>query len=159
MQARSSLLHPPAPTTLGQEALKAGEGAGSSPGASGWALRRQHSLCSAGRERLPVGAGGCPCSRCCRPVGARCLQHRLRCCPPPQPCPPFHTLRAAKHDVGWTGRARALRGKGGRCVPHSTAGLGGRGCRHGVPAPGTAWEGGRMPPRLPGHPEGPAGAA
>lgn len=109
MQAWSSLLHPPAPTTLGQEALKAGERACSSPAAAGWALGRQHPLGSAGREPLPAGAGSCPCSRCCRPVGDRCLQHGRRCCPPP--CPPLHTFRAAKRGVDWTGRARALGAK------------------------------------------------
>lgn len=54
-------------------------------------------------------------SRCCsRPVGVRCPRHRRRCCP--LTLPPFDTFRAAKHGVGWTGRARAPR-EGRRVCP------------------------------------------
>lgn len=59
-----------------------------------------------GAGAAPAGAGGCPCSGCCRPVGNRCLQHGQRRCP--SACPPLHTFRAAKRGLGWTGRARAL---------------------------------------------------
>lgn len=133
----------PSSTALGQGALKA---AGSSPGASGWALRRQHPPGSAGPE---LGLSPLP------------LLPPRRGSPPPT-LPPISHLSGCKTRCGPGGESPSPAGKGGRCVSsHSalplcgpgTAGLGGRGGGRGAPTPGTAWAGGRRPrvsPSIPG---------